>query len=47
MFIGWSSTNFRFLYLTGTKNRNFVEDHARNIPARFGSNWSGGFGEEA
>jgi hypothetical protein len=24
-------------YLTGTKNRNFVEDHPRNIPAKFGS----------
>jgi hypothetical protein len=34
-------------YPTGTKNRNFVEDHPRNIPARFGSNWPGGFGEEA
>jgi hypothetical protein len=33
--------------LTGTKNRNFVEDHPRNIPARFGSNWPSGFGEEA
>jgi hypothetical protein len=27
-------------YLTGTKNSNFVEDHPRNIPAKFG------FGEE-
>jgi hypothetical protein len=45
MFIGWSSTNFT--YPTGTKNRNFVEDHPRNIPAKFGSNWSSGFGEEA
>jgi hypothetical protein len=26
-------------YPTGTKNRNFVEDHPRNIPAKFGSNW--------
>jgi hypothetical protein len=34
-------------YLTGTKNRNSVEDHPRNIPAKFGSNWPGGFGEEA
>jgi hypothetical protein len=25
-------------YLTGTKNRKFVEDHPRNIPAKFGSN---------
>jgi hypothetical protein len=33
--------------LTGTKNRNFVEDHPRNIPAKFGSNWPSGFGEEA
>jgi hypothetical protein len=24
-------------YPTGTKNRNFVEDHPRNIPAKFGS----------
>jgi hypothetical protein len=29
------------------KNRSFVEDHPRNIPAEFGSNWSIGFGEEA
>ena len=34
-------------YLTGTKNINFVEDYPRNIPAKFGSNWSSGFGEEA
>jgi hypothetical protein len=27
--------------------RNFVEDHLRNIPAKFGSNWPSGFGEEA
>ena len=26
-------------YPTGTKNRKFVEDHPRNIPANFGSNW--------
>jgi hypothetical protein len=32
---------------TGTKNSNFVEDHPRNIPAKFGSNWPSGFGEEA
>jgi hypothetical protein len=25
----------------------FVEDHPRNIPAKFGSNWPSGFGEEA
>jgi hypothetical protein len=25
-------------YPTGTKNSNFVEDHPRNIPAKFGSN---------
>ena len=31
-------------YLTGTKNRNFVEVHPRNIPAKFGSNWPSGFG---
>jgi hypothetical protein len=30
---------------TGTKNRNFVEDHPRNIPAKLGSNWPSGFGE--
>jgi hypothetical protein len=29
------------------KNRNFVEDHPRNIPAKCGSNWPSGFGEEA
>jgi hypothetical protein len=29
------------------KNSNFVEDHPRNIPAKFGSNWPSGFGEEA
>jgi hypothetical protein len=34
-------------YSTGTKNRNFVEDHPMNIPAKFGSNWPSGFGEEA
>ena len=34
-------------YPTGTKNSNFVEDHPRNIPAKFGSNWPSGFGEEA
>jgi hypothetical protein len=34
-------------YPTGTKNGNFVEDHPRNIPAKFGSNWPSGFGEEA
>jgi len=34
-------------YPTGTKNRNFVENHPRNIPAKFGSNWPCGFGEEA
>jgi hypothetical protein len=34
-------------YPTGTKNRYFVEDHPRNIPAKFGSNWPSGFGEEA
>jgi hypothetical protein len=34
-------------YPTGTKNRNFVEDHPRKIPAKFGSNWPSGFGEEA
>jgi hypothetical protein len=34
-------------YPTGTKNSNFVEDHPRNIPAKFGSNWPRGFGEES
>jgi hypothetical protein len=34
-------------YPTGTKNRDLVEDHPRNIPAKFGSNWPSGFGEEA
>jgi hypothetical protein len=29
------------------KNRDFVEDHPRNIPAKLGSNWPRGFGEEA
>jgi hypothetical protein len=32
---------------TGKKNSNFVEDHPRNIPAKFGSNRSSGFGGEA
>jgi hypothetical protein len=34
-------------YPTGTKNSNFVEDHPKNIPAKFGSNRPSGFGEEA
>jgi hypothetical protein len=34
-------------YPTGTKNSNFVGDHPRNIPAKFGSNRPSGFGEEA
>jgi hypothetical protein len=34
-------------YPTGTKNRNFVEDHPRNIPAKFGSDLPSGFGGEA
>jgi hypothetical protein len=34
-------------YPTGTKNSNFVEDHPRNLPAKFGSNRPCGFGEEA
>jgi hypothetical protein len=34
-------------YPTGTKNSNVVEDHQRNIPAKFGSNWPSGFGVEA
>jgi hypothetical protein len=34
-------------YSTGTKNSRFVQDHPRNIPAKFGSNRHSGFGEEA
>ena len=34
-------------YSTGTKNSIFVEDHPKNIPAKFGSNRPIGFGEEA
>jgi hypothetical protein len=34
-------------YPTRTKNNSFVEDHPRNIPAKFGSNRPSGFGEEA
>jgi hypothetical protein len=30
-----------------SENRNFVEDHASIIPAKFGSNWPSGLGEEA
>jgi hypothetical protein len=41
------SANQSILLATGTKNRGFVEDHPRNIPAKFGSNWPSGFGEEA
>ena len=37
----------RLEYRTGTKNRNFLEDHRMNTPAKFGSNWPCGFGEEA
>jgi hypothetical protein len=33
--------------IKATKNSNFVEDHPRNIPAKFGSNRPSGFGEEA
>jgi hypothetical protein len=33
-------------YPTGTKNSNFVEDHPRNISAKFGSNWPSVFGED-
>jgi hypothetical protein len=29
------------------RKANFVEDHPSNIPAKFGSNWPSGFGEEA
>ena len=34
-------------YPTGTKNRNFVVDLPMNIPAKVGSNWPSGFGDEA
>jgi hypothetical protein len=34
-------------YPTGTKKSNFAEDHPRNIPAKLGSNWPSGFGDEA
>ena len=34
-------------YPTRTKNSNFVEDHPRNILAKFGCNWPSGFGEKA
>ena len=34
-------------YPTGTKNSTFVGDHPMNIPAKSGSNWPSGFGEEA
>ena len=34
-------------YSTRTKNSTFVEDHPRNIPAKFGSNRPSGFREEA
>ena len=34
-------------YPTTTKNSNLVENHPRNIPAMFGSNWPNGFGEVA
>jgi hypothetical protein len=45
----WNSANQRILLALAAmlnirlerKNRNFVEDHPRNIPAKFGSNWSG------
>jgi hypothetical protein len=29
------------------EKQKFVEDHPRNIPTKFGSNWPSGFGEEA
>ena len=34
-------------YPTGTKNRNFVEDHPMIIPGQFGFNCPSGFREEA
>jgi hypothetical protein len=51
MFLGWSEhiigPGSHIEYPTGTKNSNFVEDHPRNIPAKFGCNWPSGFGDEA
>jgi hypothetical protein len=41
MFIGWSSTNIRFL------NIKFVEDLPMIIPGQFGFNCPSGFREEA
>jgi hypothetical protein len=48
-FILYKNLYHKFLpeFYTGTKNSNFVEDHPRNIPAKFGSNRPCGFGEEA
>jgi hypothetical protein len=45
----WPPPGSHVQYSTGTKNRYFVEDHPRNIPAKLGSNWPSGFGvrEEA
>jgi hypothetical protein len=51
MIIGRSSTKYLFFMPIGNprwpKNSNFVEDHPRNIPAKFGSNRPSGFEEEA
>jgi hypothetical protein len=44
----YMNVHWMVLYnLKGTKNRNFVENHPRNIPAKFGSNRPSGFGEDA
>jgi hypothetical protein len=39
----WSSCFFCELQIK--KNISFVEDHLLNIPTKFSSNWSSGFGE--
>jgi hypothetical protein len=43
----WNIWYFIPEYPTKTKNSNFVEDHPRNISAKFGSNRPSGCGEEA
>jgi hypothetical protein len=42
-----SSLMFQTCHFNIKKCTNEVEDHPRNIPAKFGSNWPSGFGEEA
>ena len=44
---GHSNDGSHVEYSTGTKNSNLVEDHPRNIPAKFGFKWPSAFGEEA